>query len=39
MSEVTNECVLMIECQPADARLITNALTNYMHREFAVERL
>jgi diguanylate cyclase (GGDEF)-like protein/PAS domain S-box-containing protein len=37
MSEATNECVLLIECQPADSRLITNALTNYVHQKFAVE--
>jgi len=38
MNETTkNECVLLIECQPADARLITNALTNYVHGAFAVE--
>jgi PAS domain S-box-containing protein len=39
MSGATNECVLLIECQPADARLITNALTNYVHGAFAVESI
>jgi hypothetical protein len=37
MSQATNECVLLIECQPADARLITNALTNFVHGPFAVK--
>jgi len=37
MSQATNECVLLIECQPANARLITSALTNYVHGLFAVE--
>lgn len=39
MGEATNECVLLIECQPADARLITNALTNQVHGAFAVESI
>jgi diguanylate cyclase (GGDEF)-like protein/PAS domain S-box-containing protein len=39
MSGATNECVLLIECQPADARLLTNALTNYVHGAFAGESI
>jgi len=39
MSGATNECVLLIECQPDDAQLITNALSNYVQGAFAVESI
>jgi diguanylate cyclase (GGDEF)-like protein/PAS domain S-box-containing protein len=37
MSELTNDSVLLIGFQPADARLITNALTNDVLTRFPVE--
>jgi DNA-binding response OmpR family regulator len=39
MSEATTECVLLIECWPADADVITNALANDVQSRFAVENV
>jgi DNA-binding NarL/FixJ family response regulator len=37
MNQAKNECVLLIECHPADARLITNALKTDVHEGLNVE--
>jgi diguanylate cyclase (GGDEF)-like protein/PAS domain S-box-containing protein len=37
MSQSKKECVLLIECHPADARLITNALRNDVQEGLEVE--
>jgi len=37
MSQAKTESVLLIECHPADARLITNALQNGVHERLEVE--
>jgi diguanylate cyclase (GGDEF)-like protein/PAS domain S-box-containing protein len=39
MNQPKNECVLLIECQPADARLITNALKSDVQDGLQVESI